>query len=91
MLLCFIPIKKFLAPYWKRLGDDMPERGVIIGRVDCPANQQLCKDHGIYQYPMLFLFQGSNIGKNYVVRLPFALNSVNSVCMNRGFVCIVKW
>ncbi|KAK4125551.1 thioredoxin-like protein [Parathielavia appendiculata] len=46
-----------MAPNWEQLAKEMEGR-LNIGEINCDAERQLCKDHGIRGYPTLMFFRG---------------------------------
>lgn len=47
-----------LAPIWDELANDLhTSSSIIVAKVDCTAEEQLCKEHRVRAYPTLVLFK----------------------------------
>eukprot|EP00755_Sulcionema_specki_P011450 Sspe_Gene.49057::Locus_26071_Transcript_1_5_Confidence_0.556_Length_656::g.49057::m.49057 len=44
---------KRLAPDWDKLAEDTAGKGVVIGKVDCTVESDLCSTYGVQGYPTL--------------------------------------
>lgn len=56
---------KALAPEYEVAATELKEKDIPLVKVDCTAEAELCKEHGVQGYPTLKIFRGEDNVKPY--------------------------
>ncbi|OKL55632.1 Protein disulfide-isomerase [Talaromyces atroroseus] len=56
---------KALAPEYEVAATELKEKDIALAKIDCTAEAELCKEHGVQGYPTLKIFRGLDSVKPY--------------------------
>ena len=56
---------KALAPKYEEAATQLKEKNIPLVKVDCTAEEDLCRDQGVEGYPTLKIFRGVDSSKPY--------------------------
>lgn len=56
---------KALAPKYEEAAKELKTKNIPLVKVDCTAEEDLCRDHGVEGYPTLKIFRGVDSSKPY--------------------------
>lgn len=56
---------KALAPKYEEAATQLKDKNIPLVKVDCTAEEELCRDQGVEGYPTLKIFRGLDSSKPY--------------------------
>jgi protein disulfide-isomerase A1 len=56
---------KALAPKYEEAATELKEKDIALVKIDCTAEEDLCRDQGVEGYPTLKIFRGLDSVKPY--------------------------